>query len=45
MIYEKPELTFLGDAAVLIQGSKGEPNPDGASLTDLRNPSDSDLYD
>jgi hypothetical protein len=45
MTYNKPELTVLGDAAVLIQGSKGAPIPDNGSLVDLRNPSDSELFD
>ena len=44
MNYRKPEITEIGDAARLIQGSKPQ-KPDAGSTTDTGTAADSELDD
>jgi len=44
MIYDKPELTPVGDAAQLIEGSKSQ-KPDPGSTSDLGNAADCEFDD
>ena len=44
MNYRKPDLAVLGDAALLIQGSKGSRGESG-NLTEQLGPPDSELDD